>query len=44
VKNLTDEDVRYPDLPTGFGGVDLLYPDGYPRPGRRWWLSVGYAF
>ncbi|WP_245969568.1 TonB-dependent receptor plug domain-containing protein [Thiocapsa rosea] len=44
VKNLTDEDVRYPDLPTGFGGVDLTYPDGYPRPGRRWWLSVGYRF
>ncbi|MFB1489599.1 MULTISPECIES: TonB-dependent receptor plug domain-containing protein [unclassified Thiocapsa] len=44
VKNLTDEDVRYPDLPTGFGGVDLPYPDGYPRPGRRWWLSVGYRF
>ncbi|WP_373508403.1 TonB-dependent receptor plug domain-containing protein [Thiocapsa sp.] len=44
VKNLTDEDVRYPDLPTGFGGIDLLYSDGYPRPGRRWWLSAGYAF
>jgi iron complex outermembrane receptor protein len=44
VKNLTDEDVRYPDLPTSFGGVDLPYPDGYLRPGRRWWLSVGYRF
>jgi iron complex outermembrane receptor protein len=44
VKNLTDEDVRYPDLPTSFGGVNLPYPDGYPRPGRRWWLSVGYRF
>lgn len=39
VKNLTDEDVRHPDLPTGYGGIDLLYADGYPRPGRRWWLS-----
>ncbi|EGV18352.1 TonB-dependent receptor [Thiocapsa marina 5811] len=44
VKNLTDEAVHYPDLPTGFGGVDLPYPEGYPRPGRRWWLSVGYRF
>lgn len=44
VKNLTDEDVRYPDLPTSFDGVDLPYVDGYPRPGRRWWLSVGYRF
>jgi outer membrane receptor for ferrienterochelin and colicins len=44
VKNLTDEDVRYPDLPTSFDGVDLPYSDGYPRPGRRWWLSLGYRF
>ena len=44
VKNLTDEAVRYPDLPTAFGGVELPYPDGYPRPGRSWWLSVGYRF
>ncbi|QVL48573.1 MAG: TonB-dependent receptor [Thiocapsa sp.] len=44
VKNLTDEAVHYPDLPTGFGGVNLPYPDGYPRPGRRWWLSIGYRF
>ena len=44
VKNLTDADIRYPDQLTSFGGVDLPYPDGYPRPGRRWWLSVGYDF
>ncbi|WP_295400099.1 TonB-dependent receptor [uncultured Thiocystis sp.] len=44
IKNLTDADIRYPDQLTSFGGVDLPYADGYPRPGRRWWLSVGYAF
>jgi iron complex outermembrane receptor protein len=30
--------------PIVFGEDDGVYPDGYPRPGRRWWLSVGYAF
>lgn len=44
VKNLTDTDVRYPDQLTSLGGVSLPYLDDYPRPGRRWWLSVGYAF
>jgi iron complex outermembrane receptor protein len=44
VKNVTDADVRYPDQAASFGGVDLPYLDDYPRPGRRWWLSVGYAF
>lgn len=46
VKNLTDTDVRYPDqLTSGFeGDYYLPYPDDYPRPGRHWWLSVGYDF
>ncbi|NEX16122.1 MAG: TonB-dependent receptor [Halochromatium sp.] len=44
VKNLTDADVRYPDQLAALGGVALPYLDDYPRPGRRWWLSVGYAF
>lgn len=44
VKNLTDADVRYPDQITGYDDVDLLYPDGYPAAGRRWWLSVGMDF
>lgn len=44
VKNLTDADIRFPEQPTGIGGVDLIYRDDYPRPGRHWWLSVGYAF
>ncbi|MBK1706198.1 TonB-dependent receptor [Halochromatium glycolicum] len=44
VKNLGDADVRYPDQAASLGGVELPYLDDYPRPGRRWWLSVGYAF
>ncbi|NVZ11087.1 TonB-dependent receptor [Allochromatium humboldtianum] len=44
VKNLADSDIYYPDILTSFGGVELIYPDGYPRPGRRWWVSLSYAF
>ena len=44
VKNVVDAEVRYPDQAASFGGVELPYLDDYPRPGRRWWLSVGYAF
>jgi len=40
VKNLTDAEVRYPDQLTSYDGVDLLYFDGYPMPGRQWWLSL----
>ncbi|NCA69313.1 MAG: TonB-dependent receptor [Sphingobacteriia bacterium] len=44
VKNLTDADVRYPDQEATRGGIPWPYPDDYPRPGRRWWMSIGYAF
>ncbi|MES9863973.1 MAG: TonB-dependent receptor [Candidatus Thiodiazotropha sp. LLP2] len=46
VKNLADEDVRYPQLlTTDFAGEAFLpYPNDYPRPGRRWWLSLNYDF
>ncbi len=44
VKNLTNADVRYPDQFTSFDGVELPYSQDYPRPGRRWWLSIGYNF
>ena len=44
VKNLGDADLYYPDILTSFGGVELIYPDGYPRAGRRWWISAAYAF
>ncbi|MBN2887543.1 MAG: TonB-dependent receptor, partial [Chromatiaceae bacterium] len=40
VKNLTDAEVRYPDQFTSYDGVNLPYPDGYPSPGRQWWLSL----
>lgn len=26
------------------GGLDLVYPNDYLRPGRRWWLTIGYRF
>jgi len=42
VKNLTDVDYAYPDQ--SFVGVRRLMPDDYPRPGRTWWMSVGYNF
>lgn len=42
VKNLADVDYAYPDQ--SFVGARLVMPDDYPRPGRRAWLSVGYAF
>lgn len=44
VKNLTDAEVTYPDQIQSFGGVNLPYSAGYPRPGRRGWLEIGYAF
>jgi iron complex outermembrane receptor protein len=44
VKNLTNTDVRYPDQLASAGGVSWIYADDYPRPGRRWWLELGYAF
>ena len=46
VKNLTDEEIRYPQqLTTDFEGEAFLpYPEDYPRPGRRWWLSMSYDF
>jgi iron complex outermembrane receptor protein len=44
VKNITDENVKYPQqLTTNFEGDAFLpYPNDYPRPGRRWWLSLNY--
>ncbi|MCU7892726.1 MAG: TonB-dependent receptor [Candidatus Thiodiazotropha sp. (ex Ustalcina ferruginea)] len=44
VKNLSNEDIGYPQqLTTDFSeDVFLPCPDDYPRPGRRWWLSLSY--
>ncbi len=44
IKNLGDASLYYPDILTRYAGVDLIYPDGYPRAGRRWWISAAYAF
>ena len=44
MKNLTNADIRYPNQFQSFDGVELPYPQDYPRPGRRLWLSVGYSF
>ena len=44
VKNLTNADICYPEQEASFAGMPLSYLEDYPRPGRRWWLSVGYAF
>ncbi|MBK5970394.1 Colicin I receptor precursor [Thiorhodovibrio litoralis] len=44
VKNLANANVRYPDQEASAGGVDWIYADDYPRPDRRWWLELGYAF
>ncbi|WP_280818793.1 TonB-dependent receptor plug domain-containing protein [Thiorhodococcus minor] len=44
IKNLFGQEVRYLAQRTEFGGVDLVYPQDYLRPGRRWWLTLGYRF
>ncbi len=44
VKNLANSDTRYVNQFQSYGGVELLYPNDYPRPGRQLWLSVGYTF
>ena len=44
IKNLLDSRNSYLDQAVSVDGVDLVYSDGYPRSGRRWWLSLGYAF
>jgi iron complex outermembrane receptor protein len=44
VKNLGNSDVRYADQFQSFNGMELPYPQSYPRPGRQLWFSVGYRF
>jgi len=45
VKNLFDADVRYPSPLVSFGGsVMPSYPEDYPRPGREYWVEMGYEF
>ncbi|MFW6241153.1 MAG: TonB-dependent receptor plug domain-containing protein [Thermodesulfobacteriota bacterium] len=46
VKNLFEDDVRYPSRLGGVSGGDarLDRPDDYPRPERTWWLQVTREF
>lgn len=45
VKNLFDEDVRFPSPLVSFGGsVIPSYPEDYPRPGREYWLQMEFGF
>lgn len=46
VKNLFEDDVRYPSRLGGVSGNDarLDRPDDYPRPERTWWLQVTREF
>jgi len=45
VKNLFDEDVRYPAPLVNFAGSVLpAYEEDYPRPGREYWVQADYKF
>ena len=47
VKNLFDEDVRYPALLDPYDiseNPSLTYPEDLPRPGRRYWMGLTYEF
>lgn len=45
VKNLFDEDVRFPAPLASLGGVvKPSYPEDYPRPGREYWIQMGIEF
>ncbi|MCP4348137.1 MAG: TonB-dependent receptor [Desulfobacterales bacterium] len=46
IKNLFDEDVRYPSSLTfdSNGSPIPTYPEDLPRPGREWWMQLSYGF
>jgi len=45
VKNLFDEEVKYPAPMVNFAGSLLpAYEDDYPRPGREYWLQADVRF
>lgn len=46
VKNLLDEDVRYPaPMGSDLSGEPIpTYPEDFPRPGRQWWAEISYDF
>lgn len=40
IRNLFDQDVRYPAMSMQLG----IYPDDYPRGARQWWAIMSYSF
>ncbi len=45
IKNLFDEDVRYPAPLLKISGFhEPSHPEDYPRTGREWWMQVCYDF
>ncbi len=46
IKNLFDEDVRYPSyLTLDLNGEPIPVHDGdLRRPGREWWMQLSYGF
>jgi iron complex outermembrane receptor protein len=40
IRNLFDQDVRYPAMSMQLG----IYPDDYPRGSRQWWALMSYSF
>jgi iron complex outermembrane receptor protein len=47
IKNLFDEDVRYPaplEEFSFFGRRYPTYPEDFPRPGRQWWCQITCKF
>lgn len=47
IKNVFDEDVRYPAPLERYGaGANPYpsYPEDFPRTGRQWWLKLSYTF
>ncbi|MGE0082521.1 MAG: TonB-dependent receptor plug domain-containing protein, partial [Thiohalomonadaceae bacterium] len=45
VKNLLDEDVRFPAPVIGDSTrTDVTYPEDFPRAGRTWWAQLSYRY
>ncbi len=45
IKNLFDEDVRYPSPLIRLSGLAIpTYPEDFPRAGRGWWVRISYDF
>ena len=44
VKNLFDEEIKYPSPLVSFQGLKPAYENDYPRPGREYWLQADVRF